>query len=145
MRKLLDGLLLGLGLGIAALVTALVFAFVVPWDKAAAKQTAAMTDAAMQSSFSGGKVVILEHEKVVRGDDVIVLGKLKNEGPQTARSFAIQVELYDTKGRFVDMFRESYYGTLKVGEERHFRVASGSCRRHPFAEHATYKVVVLEG
>ncbi len=144
MKKMLEGLLFGLGFGIAGLVTALVFAFVIPWDQAVSQQSAAMTDAAMQATLSGGKIVILNHEKVVRGDDVVVLGELKNEGPQTARSFALQVELYDANGKFVDMFRESYYGPIKAGEERHFRVASGSCRKHPYAEHASYKILVID-
>lgn len=145
MKRMLDGLLFGIGLGTAALGTALVFAFLVPWDKAVSHQTAAMSDAAMDSVMGGGKVAILTHEKYIRGDDLVVVGALKNQGTQTARSFSIEVELYDKDNKFVDLCRESYYGSLKPGEERNFRVGCISCRNRPVAEHASYKIRVVDG
>ena len=119
--------------------------FLIPWDRAVAQQSAAIAQVTTDSLLSGGKIALVEHEKVIRGDDVIVIGRFKNEGKEPARSFVIQVELFDSKEKLVDVFKESYYGTIQPGEIRSFRASSGSCRSRPFPEHAKYKISILEG
>jgi len=91
------------------------------------------------SSAEGVKV--LSHEEVVRGDEVVFIGKLKNEGKATARNFSIEVELFDKDKKFVDVCRESLYSTtIKSGEERNFKVSCGGCRNRPVPTHASYTV-----
>jgi hypothetical protein len=143
MSKLLEGFLYGLGFSAAGLIAILFAAFVVPWDRAVADQSAAISSAAMTAAFSGGKLVLVEHEKQLRGDDLVIIGRLKNEGNEAARSYSIQIELFDAKGKLVDVFRESSYASVPPGELRSFRVSSGSCRSRPIPPHDTYKATIL--
>lgn len=143
MKKLLEGFLFGFGFSAAAVLAMVVSMFAIPWDRAVADQTAAISNAAVTSAFGGGEIALIEHEKHVRGDDIVVIGRVKNEGAETARSFYIQVELFDAQGKLVDVFRESHYGGVPAGETRSFRVSSGACRSRPVPQHESYKVTVL--
>jgi len=143
MRKLLEGFLYGFGFSVAGLAVLVFAAFVVPWDRAVANQAAAASEAAVTSAISGGKLVMVEHEKQLRGDDVVVIGHIKNEGKESVRSYSVQVELFDAKGKLVDVFRESQYAIVRPGESRSFRVSSGSCRSRPVPPHETYTATIL--
>ena len=82
-------------------------------------------------------------EEAIRGDELVILGRLKNEGKGTARNFAIEAELFDKDKKFVDVCRESFYtSTIKPGEERNFKVSCGGCRTRPFPAHASYTIRV---
>jgi hypothetical protein len=94
--------------------------------------------------WSAEGVKISHHEIVVRGDEIVVIGKLKNEGKTTARNFSLEVELFDKDKKFVDVCRESFYSsTVNSGEERNFKVSCGGCRNRPVPAHDSYTVRVV--
>ena len=144
MREFLHGLIFGAGFTIAAVTISAVAMFAVPWDKAFATQTSQIMEETTKAFTSAEGVKVLNHEEAIRGDEVVILGRLKNEGQTTARNFAIEVELFDKDKKFVDACRESFYtSNVKPGEERNFKVSCGGCRARPVAPHASYTVRVV--
>jgi hypothetical protein len=143
-NNFLHGLVFGSGFALSVVAIAAAALFWIPWGKAAAEQS----DVAFQEFTAPGRSVedlkVVTQSKVRRGDDVIVLGRIKNDGKTTATSYALEVELFDQGGQFVDLCRESYFGGIKAGEERHFKVSCGGCSDKPVPEHATYKIRVTE-
>jgi hypothetical protein len=139
----LHGLVFGSGFTIAGVILATVALFVLPWDKGFASQTSQIMEESTKAFSSVDGIKIVHHEKAVRGDDLVVIGQLKNEGQTTARSFSIEVEFFDKDKKFVDLCRESFYSsTVKPGEERNFKVSCMSCRNRPLPEHASYTIRV---
>jgi hypothetical protein len=144
--EFLRGLIFGAGFSIAAVVLSAVAMFAVPWDKAFASQTSQIVEETTKAFASAEGVKVLTHESTVRGEDVIFLGKLKNEGQSTARNFSIEVELFDKDKKFVDVCRESFYtSNIRPGEERNFKVSCGGCRSRPVTPPASYSVRVVTG
>ena len=142
--EFLRGLIFGAGFSISAVTLSAVAMFAVPWDKAFASQTSQIVEETARAFSSSDGIKVLSHESVARGEDVVFLGKLKNEGQGTARNFAVEVELFDKDKKFVDVCRESFYASnLRPGEERNFKVACGGCRSRPVALPATYTVRVV--
>jgi len=142
----LHGLVFGSGFTIAAVVLAAISLFVVPWDRGIASQTTQVMEEATKAFSSAEGVKVLTHEKVVRGDEVVILGTLKNEGQASARNFSIEAEFFDKDNKFVEICRESFYSsTVKPGEVRNFKVSCGGCRNRPVPEHARYTVRVSGG
>ena len=140
----LHGLVFGFGFAASVVSVVAAAVFWIPWGKAAAEQSDVVYQQITDSSNSVDDLHVLSHSKVIRGDDVIVLGRIKNDGNSTKTSYALEVELFDQKGQFVDLCRESYYGAIKSGEERNFKVSCGGCRDKPIPEHATYKIRVTQ-
>jgi hypothetical protein len=137
----LHGLIFGSGFTIAAVALAAVALFVVPWDRGIAGQTSQIMEESTKAFWSAEGVKVVSHEEVRRGDEVVFIGKLKNEGQATARNFSMEIELFDKNKKFVDVCRESFYSTtIKPGEERNFKVSCGGCRNRPVPEHASYTV-----
>jgi hypothetical protein len=142
-NEFLHGLIFGSGFTVAAVVLAAIALFVLPWDRGFASQTSHIMEESTKAFSSAEGVKVLNHEKAVRGDEIVVIGKLKNEGQATARNFSIEVELFDKEKKFVDVCRESFYSTtIKPGEERNFKVTCGGCRNRPVPAHASYTVRV---
>jgi hypothetical protein len=142
-NEFLHGLIFGSGFTIAAAVLAAIALFVLPWDRGIATQTSQIMEESTKAFWSAEGVKVLKHEEAVRGDEVVFIGKLKNEGQATARNFSIEVELFDKDKKFVDVCRESFYSTtIKPGEERNFKVSCGGCRNRPVPAHASYTVRV---
>ena len=143
-NQFLHGLVFGAGFTIAAVVVSAVAMFAVPWDKAFASQTSQIMEETTKSFTSSEGLKLLSHEETTRGDEVVVLGRLKNEGSSTARNFAIEVELFDKDKKFVDSCRESFYSSsIKPGEERNFKVSCAGCRTRPVPAHASYTVRIV--
>jgi hypothetical protein len=143
-NQFLLGLVFGAGFTVAAVIVSAVAMFAVPWDKAFASQTSQIVEETTKAFASADGVKVLNHEEATRGDEVVILGRLKNEGQSTARNFAIEVELFDKDKKFVDSCRESFYtSNIKPGEERNFKVSCGGCRARPVPAHASYTVRVV--
>jgi hypothetical protein len=137
----LHGLIFGSGFTMAAVALAAVVLFLLPWDKGVATQTSAIMEESARAFSAADGIKILKHEKSMRGEEVVVTGQLKNDGQSTARNFGIEVELFDKDKKFVDVCRESYYGsTIKPGETRNFKVSCGGCRNRPTPSHESYTV-----
>jgi hypothetical protein len=144
MKAFLQGLLFGLGFAISASIVVAAAFFVIPWGEHAAEESTAMADEMMEEFRSVDGIKILTHEKLVRGDDVVVLGRIKNEGKTTKSNYALEVELFDKNDKFVELCRESYFGSIRPGEERNFKVTCGGCQQKPVPEHASYKIRITE-
>jgi len=142
----LHGLIFGSGFTIAAIALAAISIFLIPWDRGIASQTTQIMEESTKSFMSAEGVKVLAHEKVIRGDEVVILGTLKNEGQATARSFSIEAELFDKDNKFVELCRDSFFGSsVEPGEGRNFKVSCGGCRNRPVPEHASYKVRITSG
>jgi len=74
---------------------------------------------------------------------VSVIGKITNNGSQTARSLNVQVNLFN-HGKFVDQYSTYINGTIAPGQWRYFKVACG-CKDSPPAEHDSFKAEILGG
>jgi hypothetical protein len=136
-----QGLVFGAGFSLAAILIAFASYFVLPWDQGFANQTSQMMEESMKAFSSAESVKVITHERVVRGDEVVFLGTLKNDGQSVARNFSIAVELFDTEKKFVESCREAFYGSsVKPGEVRNFKVSCSGCRNRPVPEHATYEI-----
>jgi hypothetical protein len=140
----LHGLVFGLGFAIAATAIVVLAAFGIPWDKAASQQSAAF-DESSRSAWAAGGVVVANHEEVARGDDVVFLGAVKNQGQTVARGFRIEVELFDQNKKFVDICSESLFGPVKPGETRRFKISCGGCRDKQVPQHSSYEIRVRDG
>ncbi|MEN3352644.1 MAG: hypothetical protein V7640_802 [Betaproteobacteria bacterium] len=139
----LHGLIFGSGFTIAAVVFAVLALFFVPWNKGVASQTSQIMEESTKAFSSADGIKIVNHEKSMRGEEVVVTGQLTNEGQSTARNFTLEVELFDKNKKFVDVCRESFYSsTIKPGETRNFKVSCGGCRNRPTPAHASYTVRV---
>ena len=88
------------------------------------------------------KVVVTKHEKVKRGESVLVLGTVENQGTDSVRILNVQVDLFDKNGKFVEQCTEYLKGTLAAGASRNFKVSCSGCKDKPVVEHETYKVQV---
>ena len=144
MKAFLQGLLFGLGFAISTSIVVAAAFFVIPWGEHAAEESAVMAEEMMEEFRSVDEIKILTHEKLIRGDDVVVLGRIKNEGKTTKSNYALEVELFDKDGKFVELCRESYFGSIRPGEERNFKVTCGGCQQKPVPEHASYKIRITE-
>jgi hypothetical protein len=144
MKEFWHGLIFGFGFAIAIGIVAVVSFFFIPWGEHAAGESAMMAEEMMEEFRSVEEVKILEHEKLIRGDDVVVLGRIKNEGETTKSNYALEVELFDKDKKFVELCRESYFGSIRPGEERNFKVTCGGCQQKPVPEHTSYAIRITE-
>jgi hypothetical protein len=140
-NQFLHGLVFGSGFAIASLIVAVIALFFIPWEQGIATQTSQIMEETTKSFSSAEGLKVVNYERAVRGDEVVFTGKLKNDGKTTARNFTIEVELFDSDKKFVDVCRESFYaGTVNPGEERNFKVSCGGCRNRPVPAHASHTV-----
>ena len=86
------------------------------------------------------KVVISQHEKVIRNQTLLILGTMENKGEDVVRVPQVEVDLFDKDGKFVDQCSEYIKGSLKPGESRNFKILCSDGKGHPPVEHASYKV-----
>jgi hypothetical protein len=139
----LHGLIFGSGFTVAAVVFAALALFIVPWDKGVASQTSHIMEESTKAFSSADGIKIINHEKAMRGDEVVVIGQLKNEGQSTARNFTLEVELFGKDKKFVDVCQQAFYSSsIKPGETRNFKVSCGGCRNRPTPAHTSYTVRV---
>jgi hypothetical protein len=128
-EKIIVGLLYGIGFGIPA---GAIYYYV--------------TDQMMASVYQEsqiGKVVVTKHEEVIRGQNAIILGEVKNQGTDSVRNIAVEVDLYDKNGSFVEQCSTYLRGTIPAGDSRTFKVTCGDCKKDgKVVEHQTYKVRV---
>src|SRR5688500_9282458 len=145
-RAFLHGLVFGAGFMISAVLMGAISMFALPWDGWFSTQTAQIMEESKKALSSADGVRVVAHEKILRGDEVVVLGTLKNDAKSTARGFSIEVELFDKDRKFVDVCRESFFGsTIAPGEARNFKVSCNGCRNRPIPEHASYTVHLTSG
>lgn len=143
MGAFVHGLVFGLGFAISLVGLVATAMFAVPWDKFTGDQSTEMVQEMMAEMSSVEGIEVLSHEKHARGKDVVVLGRIKNGGKTTRSNYALEVELFAGE-KFVELCRESFFGSIRAGEERNFKVTCHSCRGASVPEHDRYEVRVTE-
>lgn len=144
MKAFFHGLIFGFGFAISAIIAVAAAFFFIPWGEHAAGESAVMAEEMMEEFRSVEEIEIIEHEKLIRGDDVVVLGRIKNKGKTTKSNYALEVELFDKDKKFVELCRESYFGGIRPGEERNFKVTCNGCQQKPVPEHESYEIRITE-
>jgi hypothetical protein len=102
-----------------------------------------MTDSALNNGVAD-KVLITKHEEVNRDGAVFILGTVQSHASDAVRGLAIEADLFDKDGKFVEQCSEYLKGALGAGESRNFKVACGGCcKDKPVVAHESYKIRVL--
>ncbi|WP_284620800.1 FxLYD domain-containing protein [Aquabacterium humicola] len=98
--------------------------------------------ASVWNQTSTKNLQIVKHEKVEREDQTLVLGTVRNDTTEAIRFANVEVDLFDSAGKFVEQCSHVLNGSVSPGEERNFKVVCGGCKDKPTVQHSTYKVRV---
>ena len=87
-------------------------------------------------------IEILEYRETKHGDQLLILGEVKNIGTKTVSSIQLEAELFDSQKKFVFECSEYLSRRLKAGEIEHFQIKCG-CRGKGVPDYESLSVRVV--
>ena len=140
-RTVRNGFLSGIGFGVAVV---LVFWIAGNLFQSEAKKEIINYELSHVEFDENSGLAIEDHEITVLQNKIVLLGQVKNNGPNNWKHVQIEVELFDSKGKFVDKCSTYVSGTIKEDEIRNFKATCGGCGDQPPVEFSTYEVKIVE-
>lgn len=87
-------------------------------------------------------IVIEEHRESLQGDQLLILGSIRNNGKKTASSIQLEAELMDEAGKFVYECSEYISKKIKKGESENFQIKCG-CGKIPLPKYTSINLRVV--
>jgi hypothetical protein len=88
------------------------------------------------------QVKVLEYREAKNGDQLLILGKVENQGTTPVSSIEIEAELFDGSKKLVYECSEHISKRLNQGETENFQIKCG-CGNQPVPEHESVTVRVV--
>lgn len=88
------------------------------------------------------QVKILEHNESKYGEQLLILGKIKNTGKTDVSSIQLEAELFDSQGKFIFECAQYVSKTLKSGDVENFQIKCG-CKGQATPQHSSLKIRVV--
>jgi len=89
------------------------------------------------------QVRILEYREVKNGDQLLILGKIQNQGAKPVSSIHLEVELFDASKQLVYECSDYVSRKLKQGDVENFQVKCG-CGNQPAPAYQSLTVRVVQ-
>ncbi len=86
-------------------------------------------------------LIIVEHSDKSNEEEIIILGKLKNNGDKTWRSLNVEAEFF-YEGNFVEECNTYIRRTFNPLEEENFKISCGGCKGYILPKYDEYTVRV---
>lgn len=97
----------------------------------------------ISSEFNRAKQIqILEQREQKHGEQLLILGKIKNSGDNKASSIQLEAELLDSEGTFVYECSEYVSKELQPGETENYQIKCG-CGKTPLPNYNSITVRVV--
>lgn len=119
--RLIQGLLIGVGIVIA--VVGLMGLFWVFWMLPDDDGYENWKEYSAKS-----KLVISDSRKIVRNNELVILGALKNEGEDSWYDISVEVEIFDASGVFLDECSYTIEDIVKPNTSENFKMICSSCK-----------------
>lgn len=142
--KILSGF--GVGLGFAVAAVAVIYFSSELLMKKVTKDAYAVAEEEMPKSFgyksyskdSGLSIKSHKEREIKHGMEV--LAEIENNGDTTWSSVSLEVELFNSKGEFIDECSGYLQGKLAPGEVENVKVKCGGCKDNPLAAYDSYTI-----
>lgn len=140
LRKLLSGLLLGVGFGIG-LVIVLLTADLIKQHVAGLGGT---KETVWRKRFTPeAKLTVEHHEARATRWNLIILGSVRNDGPDSWDYVRLEVRLLDEKSKLVGLCTGSVNGPVRPGKSQYFRVDCRGSESEPAPAYTKYDVEIV--
>ena len=88
------------------------------------------------------QIKILEHNEEKYGEQLLILGKIKNTGKTDVSSIQLEAELFNSQEKFIFECSKYISKTLKPGDIENFQIKCG-CKGQATPQHSSLKVRVV--
>ncbi len=76
--------------------------------------------------------------------NLVVLGTLRNEGPDSWYRIQLEVQLFGRDAKFVGLCRGYAEAAVRPGQRRYFAVDCGRSEGEPIPDYSTYKIEIVD-
>ena len=100
--------------------------------------TPPMVEKSFEEEFSSNfnstdQIEIISHKEKKNGNQLLILGEIKNTGNKKASSIKLEAELFDSNGKFVYECSDYVDKELMPGESENYQIVCG-CGKNPIPE-----------
>jgi len=145
-HKIIFGFFIGIGFSIAMIIVFAFAGYIYDYfNKEETTPSEIETYKLSRVEFDENSGLVIQSHKSQRFDNkLIILGQVKNNGPEKWEHIRIEVELFDSDKNFVDQCSNFISGTMKTNQTRNFKITCGGCNNEPLVEFSTYGINIVD-